>query len=276
MEEAADRIRSVVKNLLPERPHHLSLYPDRKYQVPPNFWQHQSPLQYSTFISDADRGVLLTRPYFDICDEPEPEITPLGAVRAGTKKTLNKMSFKDYKKQKEKASTSPTENGVPGRPDKYRTDVAMKLDRENVRKELDRPGAQRDTKAQEIRANGDVERYAQACRCDSPVGCTCTDPVADLRAPVPNPFRETRGVHQTARNGRWSQTMVSGNTKGRNQARIYPSRCHGPRPRAAENRLQYTIGLLAGRADQALLGRPPALAPLLAAQEREITQCRPG
>lgn len=158
MEEAADRIRSVVKNLLPERPHHLSLYPDRKYQVPPNFWQHQSPLQYSTFVSDADRGVLLTRPYFDICDEPEPNSTPLGAVRNGPKKTLNKMSFKDYKKQKEKASTSPTENGVPGKPDKYRTDVAMKLDREHVRKELDRPGAQQDTKVQESRVNGDVER----------------------------------------------------------------------------------------------------------------------
>lgn len=201
MEEAADRIRSVVKNLLPERPHHLSLYSDRKYQVPPNFWQHQSPLQYSTFISDADRGVLLTRPYFDICAEPEPESTPLGPVRNGPKKTLNKMSFKDYKKQKEKASTSPTENGIPGKLDKYRPDAAMKLDRENVRKELDRTGAQRDSKAQEMRINGDFERYAQVWRRDSPGGRTCTDPVADLRAPFPKPSQETRQAPQTARNG---------------------------------------------------------------------------
>lgn len=192
MEEAADRIRSVVKNLLPERPHHLSLYPDRKYPVPPNFWQHQSPLQYSTFISDADRGVLLTRPYFDICDEPEPESTPVGAVRDGPKKTLNKMSFKDYKKQKEKASTSPTKNGVPGKPEKYRTDAAVKLDRESVRKEFNRPGGQRDSKAQDARMNGDSERYAHDGRRDSRCGRTCTDPVADLRAPIPKSPRETR------------------------------------------------------------------------------------
>lgn len=164
MEAAADRIRSVVKNLLPERPHHLSLYPNRKYPVPPNFWQHQSPLQYSTFLSDADRGVLLTRPYFDICDEPDPEAaTPKGPVRTGPKKTMNKMSFKDYKRQKEKASTSPPENGVPGKPDSHHRDATAKLDKDGARKEPGRPGAPRDSKAQDLRGNGDSERYAQAC-----------------------------------------------------------------------------------------------------------------
>lgn len=276
MEEAADRIRSVVKNLLPERPHHLSLYPDRKYKVPPNFWQHQSPLQYSTFISDADRGILLTRPYFDICDEPEPESTSSGAVRNGPKKTLNKMSFKDYKKQKEKASTSPTENGVPGKPEKYRTDVASKLDRESMRKELDRPGAHRDSKAQDIRMNGDSERYAQDRRRDSPCGRTCTNPVADPRAPVSNHFQETRRVHQTARNGHWNKTTASDNTKSLNQVRLCRSRCHGPRPRAAESKTQFTKGLLVGRADQELLSRQPALALPQEARERGITPYHPG
>ncbi|CAN8103840.1 unnamed protein product [Discula destructiva] len=159
MEAAADRIRSVVKNLLPERPHHLSLYPDRKYPVPPNFWQHQSPLQYSTFLSDADRGVLLTRPYFDICDELDPEApTSRAPIRIGPKKTMNKMSFKDYKRQKEKASMSPTENGRPGKPDTHHRDPSVKLEKDGVRKELERPGANRDSKAQDLRVNGDSER----------------------------------------------------------------------------------------------------------------------
>lgn len=276
MEEAADRIRSVVKNLLPERPHHLSLYPDRKYPVPPNFWQHQSPLQYATFISDADRGVLLTRPYFDICDEPEPESTPLSGPRNGPKKTLNKMSFKDYKKQKEKVSISPTENGVPGKPVKYRTDAGIKMDNESVRKEMERPGAQRDSKAQDVRVNGDSERYAQKSRRDNRCGRTCAKSVADLRAPVPNLSRGTRRVHRTARSGQSNQTTVFDNTKSQNQARASRSRCRGPRPRAAENRNRCSIDLLVERADLELLSRPPAVALLREARGREIAQCRPG
>lgn len=125
-------------------------------------------------MSDADRGVLLTRPYFDICDEPDQSpAKPSPAVRTGLKKTLNKMSFKDYKRQKEKVSTSPTEHTVPGKLDeKNHTSVAsaVKLDKESPRKEMDRyrdrsrerdPGPQRDSKAQELRLNGDSDRYAQ-------------------------------------------------------------------------------------------------------------------
>lgn len=213
MEASADRIRSVVKNLLPERPHHLSLYPDRKYQAPPNFWQHihHSPLQYSTFLSDADRGVLLTRPYFDICEEPESSpAKPPPAARAGLKKTLNKMSFKDYKRQKEKASTPPTENAVPGKPDDKNlagAASAIKPDKESPRKEMDRSrsrdrsrdrdaGQQRDSRAQELRLNGDSERYAQ------PRGLGVTLSLWDnranrifsagRRAPRRNPLRNTR------------------------------------------------------------------------------------
>lgn len=169
MEAAADRIRSVVKNLLPERPHHLSLYPDRKYPVadrkypvPPNFWQHlsHSPLQYSTFLSDADRGILLTRPYFDICDEPDPEpiTTQKPQQRSGPKRPITKMSFKDYKRQKEKASTSPTDTTTPAKPEAHQRDATVKLEKDQARKELERPGAHRDPKLPDIRVNGDSER----------------------------------------------------------------------------------------------------------------------
>lgn len=164
MEATADRIRSVVKNLLPERPHHLSLYPDRKYPVPQNFWrqQHTSLLQYSTFISDADRGVLLTRPYFDICDEPDP--TPASAqstARTGPKKTLNKMSFKQYKEQREKASISPTENGIPVKSEEKSATLKDALRKDNNSTKVYRDsGSQQDSKAQETRVNGEIERYA--------------------------------------------------------------------------------------------------------------------
>lgn len=164
METTADRIRSVVKNILPERPHHLSLYSDRKYRVPPNFWQHQSPLQYSTFLSDADRGVLLTRPYFDICEEPEPLPATSQPTTRPVPKKLNKMSFKDYQKAK-KASTSPTENGIPGKlEDKKHTGAAVKPERDIMRKEQDRTRetpSHRDNKAHESRVNGEPDRYAQ-------------------------------------------------------------------------------------------------------------------
>lgn len=162
METTADRIRSVVKSILPERPHHLSLHSDRKYRVQPNFWQ-QPPLQYSTFLSDADRGVLLTRPYFDICEEPEPSPATSQPTSRPVPKKLNKMSFKDYQKAK-KTSTSPTENGILGKlEDKKHTSTGVKLEKDIMRKEPDRTretASHRDNKTHEPRANGEPDRYA--------------------------------------------------------------------------------------------------------------------
>ncbi|KUI59934.1 hypothetical protein VP1G_07138 [Cytospora mali] len=161
METAAERIRSAVKNILPERPHHLALSLESKYPVPPNFWQHQSPLQYSTFLSDADRGVLLTRPYFDICDEPvAPLSTPQPTPMTGPKKAGNKVSLKDWKNKK--TTTSPTENGTPGKMDEKKPSVAAsRPEKDGSRKELDKTqeaGLRRETNAQESRSNGDVEK----------------------------------------------------------------------------------------------------------------------
>ncbi|ROW04129.1 hypothetical protein VSDG_00722 [Cytospora chrysosperma] len=159
METAAERIRSAVKNILPERPHHLALSLESKYPVPTDFWHHQSPLQYSTFLSDADRGVLLTRPYFDICDEPviaTPQSTPL----AGLKKAGNKVSLKDWKNKK--TTTSPTENGTPGKMDEKKPPgAASRSEKDGSRKELDKAkenGLRREANAQEPRSNGEVEK----------------------------------------------------------------------------------------------------------------------
>lgn len=164
METAAERIRSAVKNILPERPHHLALSLETKYPVPPNFWHHQSPLQYSTFLSDADRGILLTRPYFDICDEPVvPLTTPQHTPLAGPKKAGNKVSLKDWKNKK--TTTSPTENGTPAKmDDKKPPGAASRPEKDALRKELDRAreaGPRRETNAQDFRGNGEAEKYVR-------------------------------------------------------------------------------------------------------------------
>lgn len=167
MEVAAERIRSV-KKLLPERPHHLALSLGRKYPVPPNFWDHQSPLQYSTFLSDADRGLLLTRPYYDICDEPEaPLPTRQSTPLAGAKKTGNKMTLEVWKSKK--VATSPTENGLLGKVDeKKQRAPAQGFERDASRKEQDKTrqaGTYRDSKGLDARGNGDMERCVRFCGC---------------------------------------------------------------------------------------------------------------
>lgn len=242
MEPSADRIRSVVKNLLPERPHHLSLYPDRKYPVPPNYWHHQTPLQYSTFVSDADRGVLLTRPYFDICDEPDPSpANSQFAVRTGPKKTLNKMSFKDYKKQKEKAPTSPMENGVPRRLEDRKSHAsAARMDKEGLRKELERSresGSQRDPKAHDPRVNGDSERYAHFYGRDRNGTRTNLISLAGLRTQRPNTPRETRRVLPRARSGYWTQMILPDRARSQDPAKSHCARHHGPILHAAGNKI---------------------------------------
>ncbi|KAJ9149874.1 hypothetical protein NKR23_g3929 [Pleurostoma richardsiae] len=113
MDGAAKKVNLVANRILPDRPHHLSLSPTRRYPVPSGFWQNNSPLQYSTLLSEADRGVLLTRPYYDIREEPETAVVNSSdpVPRPDSKKTVNKMSFKDYQKQK-KIPMSPSEHGL--------------------------------------------------------------------------------------------------------------------------------------------------------------------
>lgn len=212
MEVAAERIRSV-KKLLPERPHHLALSLGRKYPVPPNFWDHQSPLQYSTFLSDADRGLLLTRPYYDICDEPEaPLPTRQSTPLAGAKKAGNKMTLEVWKSKK--VATSPTENGVLGGKvdDKKQRPPANGPDKDVSRKEQDKikqAGTQRDSKGPDARGNGDMERYVRSCKSRSVGDVLNLYSVAGLRAHSPKSHREMRPARRPrARSGHWSRTIA--------------------------------------------------------------------
>lgn len=71
MDVAAKQIAQLVQRVLPERPHHLSISPDIRYLVPADVWPNESPLQFTTYVSEADRGVLLTRPFYDIQLQPD-------------------------------------------------------------------------------------------------------------------------------------------------------------------------------------------------------------
>ena len=121
MEEAAKSIDSLTKHILPSRPHCLSRFPDRRYRPHPDEKRLEEqdcrPLQYLTFVSDADRGVTLTRAYFDIREEP---VNPHNATsntptpRIDPTKPVTKLSLKDYKNRgKQSEGDSPTKSRAP-------------------------------------------------------------------------------------------------------------------------------------------------------------------
>ncbi|KAK3304399.1 uncharacterized protein B0T15DRAFT_400579 [Chaetomium strumarium] len=119
MDGAAKDAERIAKQYLPERPHHLSLFFDRRFPRPdgwsflgPNHpLQPSDPLQYTTYLSTVQRGILITRAAFEICDEPP--LMPTKVVAKG--EVRKKLSLTDYHKRKK--SESPVENGVSAKPD---------------------------------------------------------------------------------------------------------------------------------------------------------------
>lgn len=108
MEAAAETIRYLTRNILPERPHQLAQSPDWKavYDDHPKRLEEWDTrrLQYMTLVSEADRGVLFTRGYFDIrAEPPKPVPREVTALARGSAK---KYSLSDYAKKKTGAATS--------------------------------------------------------------------------------------------------------------------------------------------------------------------------
>ncbi|KAI0884749.1 uncharacterized protein GGS22DRAFT_146568 [Annulohypoxylon maeteangense] len=130
MEEATKTIETLVKNILPFKAHYLSLDTTRRYreQTDDKRLEEQviRPLQYTTFISDAERGILLTRAYFDVREEP---VNPANATDTPTPKKTDpnkpktKLSLKDYKNKKKspdgeeppKPPAQPTKANAPAK-----------------------------------------------------------------------------------------------------------------------------------------------------------------
>jgi hypothetical protein len=112
MDGAAKNAHKEAKRILPDHPHHLSLSFDRRFPKPDAWWftGRSGPLQYMTYISAAQRGILTTRAAFEISDElPPPMPTKVLAKGEGKKK----LSLLDY--QNRKKSASPVENGIPAK-----------------------------------------------------------------------------------------------------------------------------------------------------------------
>lgn len=109
MEAAAKSIKSLVSSL-PDRPHHLAISPDTRYQQHPNDTRLEEdairPLQYMTFLFDVDRGLLLTRAYSDIRkEESHAPRAPMPPTDPNKPKT--KFSLKDYKNRKQENTSTP-------------------------------------------------------------------------------------------------------------------------------------------------------------------------
>ncbi|KAL2171643.1 hypothetical protein VTG60DRAFT_2211 [Thermothelomyces hinnuleus] len=113
MDGAEENAHDVAQQILPESPHHLSLSFDRRFPRP-DAWTFSGPsssLQYMTYISAAQRGILTTRAAFEISDETPPPPMPVKALAKGEPR--KKLSLMDY--QNRKKSASPVENGLPTR-----------------------------------------------------------------------------------------------------------------------------------------------------------------
>ncbi|KND94179.1 hypothetical protein TOPH_01092 [Tolypocladium ophioglossoides CBS 100239] len=127
MDAAAKTVESLSRHILPERPHHLSYSPHWRFRPPPDGaahgggggsrfeeW-HNTRLQYMTLVSNADRGTLLTRSYYDMREEPPKpvprEVSALAKAGGDKKK---KLSLTDYKNKKTGAasSASPPEPAI--------------------------------------------------------------------------------------------------------------------------------------------------------------------
>ncbi|KAG5933669.1 hypothetical protein E4U59_006701 [Claviceps monticola] len=117
MEAAAKKLDVLSQRILPPNPHYLSFSASWRHPSQPEDeaaadprtatrrfeeW-HQPRLQYPTFLSDTERGLLLTRSYHDMREEPTKplprDVTTLlrGATGTGEKK---KLSLSDYRNKK--------------------------------------------------------------------------------------------------------------------------------------------------------------------------------
>ena len=114
MEEAAKSIKTLADQILPKQPYYLSLSPTRKYRIHPDETrldeQDIRPLQYTTLVGgEADRGVLITRAYFTVREEPNSRSnapTPR-TLKIDPNKPRKVLSLKDYKNKKAEGDSPP-------------------------------------------------------------------------------------------------------------------------------------------------------------------------
>ncbi|KXH48180.1 hypothetical protein CSIM01_08732 [Colletotrichum simmondsii] len=172
MEAAAKKVQLLAQRILPDRPHSLSMNPDQRFRVPPDhsktFEEFKYPaLQYMTLLSDADRGMLLTRAYHDMREEPPIPPAVKDSNAKMERKNVTKLSLSDYKNKQKKVSDSPPDSGSTPKTDvsrKERNVVESRIDREPKRPDAYRsrePDASRDVKAHKARDGAHDERTSR-------------------------------------------------------------------------------------------------------------------
>lgn len=161
MEAAAKTVQQLTQRILPEKPHHLSYSPDWRYHIPASESRQKHPeewdntrLQYSTLVSEADRGVLFTRSYYDMrVEPPKPVPRDVGILAKGGEK--KKLSLSDYKNKKTSGVTSDASTPEPPSAKKRELERASAEPRSVP--EIRKPDSQRqkeqhpDTKSQKSR-----------------------------------------------------------------------------------------------------------------------------
>ncbi|KAI1403807.1 hypothetical protein F4819DRAFT_191992 [Hypoxylon fuscum] len=171
MEEATKTIEALVKNVLPPKAHYLSSseYPTRRFPPPVDDKrleeQDTRQLQYTTFVGDADRGVLLTRAYFDVRQDPVDSTNAIIAPiirKSDPNKPKTKLSLKDYKNRKKTPEGDEPPKPTP-RPPKVNA-PAKKLS-DQVAKDME---GRRDPKKEISDAKSDHKPEARRHRSPSP------------------------------------------------------------------------------------------------------------
>ncbi|KAI1181924.1 hypothetical protein F5B17DRAFT_227758 [Nemania serpens] len=114
MEEAAKAIKTLADQILPKQPYYLSRSHTSRYPIPAaeNIIDEKiiRPLQYLTFVGgEADRGVLITRAYFTVREEPNSASNALmpTTLKIDPNKPRKKVSLKDYKNKKVEGDSTP-------------------------------------------------------------------------------------------------------------------------------------------------------------------------
>ncbi|KAK2677460.1 hypothetical protein RAB80_006200 [Fusarium oxysporum f. sp. vasinfectum] len=128
MEAAAKTVQQLTQRILPEKPHHLSYSPDWRYHIPASESRQKHPeewdntrLQYSTLVSEADRGVLLTRSYYDMRVEPPKPVPRDNKKTSGVTSDASTPEPPSAKKRElERASADPRSVPEIRKPDSQR------------------------------------------------------------------------------------------------------------------------------------------------------------
>ncbi|KAJ3555820.1 hypothetical protein NPX13_g10279 [Xylaria arbuscula] len=168
MEEAAKSIKTLAEQILPKQPYYLTLSPTRKYQVHPDETRFDEqdirPLQYTTLVGgEADRGVLLTRAYYTVREEPNARTnapTPT-TLKIDPSKPRKVLSLKDYKNKKAEGD-SPPKLEVNEKPNglatiKERDEIKKRADPTPKKKEMD---SRRDAKKHTANIKSEVRHHS--------------------------------------------------------------------------------------------------------------------